>query len=223
MLIYPHFSRDQVFRLSLRRQSQDVTRLSVERGLAYVVESIVIPADSAAVFVVGVPGCCFYLTVQNTAHNLLPAVAARRLLNPVAFGSGWSEIDFCHHFGISFRILRTEQAVLANYLIRRLWGNRRSGFLHRLNDRVERHRPRGCSFLSDSDGTEQRDGRSGSQSSNQPPSPNAHVTCLAILRCRKHVLGQREKAVNRTITRKRNGKRANCAFCSRTFCLRGIP
>src|SRR4030088_777264 len=214
MLIYPHFSRDQVFRLSLRRQSQDVTRLSVERGLAYVVESIVIPADSAAVFVVVVPGCCFDLTVQNTAHNLLPAVAARRLLNPVAFGSGWSEIDFCYHFGISFRILRTEQAVLANYLIRRLWGNRHSGFLHRLNDRVERHR----SLLSDSDGTEQRDERSGYQ----PPSPHAHLTCLAILKMPKARPRPNEKAVNRAITRNRNGTRAIYAFCSRTFCLRGI-
>src|ERR1700687_832638 len=102
MLINPHFSRDQVFRLSLRRQSQDETRLSVERSLANVVESIVIRVDSTAVFVV-VPGCCFDLTVQNTAHNLLPAVAARRLLNPVAFGSGWPEVDFCYHFGIRFR------------------------------------------------------------------------------------------------------------------------
>src|ERR1700719_987959 len=146
------------------------------------------------------------LVVENTAHQLLSSVAARVLLNPVVFGGGWPKIDFCHHLGISFRILRAEEAILADYLIRGLRGNRRLRYLHRLNDRVDWHCLGGFGLLSDSDDAEQRDRRSG----HHPPSPDAHFKCLAILGCGKHVLGQREKAAEGKITRTRNEKRANC-------------
>src|SRR4030081_3603782 len=150
--------------------------------------------------------------VENTAHEFLSSVAARVPLNPVVFGGGWPKIDFCHDLGISFRILRAEEAILADYLIRGLRDNRRLRYLHRLNDRVEWHCLRGCGLLSDSDEAQQRDRRSG----HHPPSPDAHFTCLATLGCRKHVLGQREKAAERWITRTRNEKRANFGSWPRT-------
>src|ERR1700692_2043076 len=118
MLVYPDLSRDQVVPRSLRLQSQEVAGLSGERHLAYVVETIVIAADGAAASVRF--GCYFDLMIQNTAHHLRPPVAARGPLNGVAFGGGWPEIDFCHHLGVSLRILCAEEAVFANDLIRGL-------------------------------------------------------------------------------------------------------
>src|ERR1700730_8392458 len=205
MFVYPHFSRDQLFLLSLWLQSQDVTGLSVQRRFAYVVKTIVISADGAAGF--AVLGCCFDFTVQNTANKLLSSAAARGPLNPVAFEGGWPEIDFCNHLGISFRILRPEQAILANYLIGGLWARGYLRLLHRLNDRLERHRPRGGGLLSDSDGAKQRSQRS----THDPLSRDAHLTCLAILGCGKHVLGQRKRLQAEQLCALRNASR--CKLC----------
>ena len=109
MLVHPHFSRDQLFLSSLRFQSQDITGVSVQGRFADVVKNIVIRADGVAGFAV-LRGR-FDFTIQNAAYQLLPPVAARGLLYPVAFGGGWLEINFCHHFGIGFRIPRPNDQI----------------------------------------------------------------------------------------------------------------
>src|ERR1035441_3892186 len=81
-------------------------RREFRRVLFRSVESVIIAADGAAGFVV-LGGCCDFV-VQNTAHKLRPSAAARGPLNRIAFGGGWPEIDFCHHLGISLRILRAK-------------------------------------------------------------------------------------------------------------------
>src|ERR1700681_628662 len=116
MLVDPYLSGDKVLLRSLRFQSQDVTRLSVDPGVAVVGKSVVSSADGTALFII-VLGCYGDLMVEYATYKLLSSAAARVPLNCVVLGSRRLEINFCHHFGIGFRIFDSGQAILADNLV----------------------------------------------------------------------------------------------------------
>jgi len=75
MLVNPHFSGDQVFLFTLRRDAQQIAGLTIQNYFANISEIVIVSAEGRSSLIVARRRV--HLVVQDTSNNMLSPIAAR--------------------------------------------------------------------------------------------------------------------------------------------------